>query len=123
LIPAALLVVFLAAGCDSKSGTVSGKVTYKGEAVPGGFVDIIPETGPEKGTVFSSTIGENGEYRVTGVPVGPAQVLIRHPGGPPTRLPRPPRKPYPKRYATAEGSDLKFTVTSGRQQYDIDLKP
>jgi hypothetical protein len=123
LAPAALLLVFLAGGCSPKTGTVSGKVTYEGDVVPGGFVDFIPETGPEKGTVFSSTI-DGGKYRVTGMPLGPAKVLIRHPGEPPTRLPRPaPRKPYPKRYATPEGSDLKCTVAGGRQEYNIDLKP
>jgi hypothetical protein len=122
----AILVVFLAGGCGSKVGSVSGKVTYEGEAVPGGFVDFVPQTGPQKGTVFSGTIDTSGKYQVTGVPVGPATILIRHPGGPPTK-PRPgenpaPRKQYPTRYATAEGSELQFTVAGGSQEYNIDLK-
>jgi hypothetical protein len=115
------------AGCGgSNAGTVSGKVTYMGEAIPGGLVDFVPQTGPAKGTAFSGTIDTKGKYQVTGVPLGPATVLVRHPGGPPAK-PRPgekaaPRKQYPTHYATPEGSDLKFTVAGGSQEYDIDLK-
>jgi hypothetical protein len=119
--------MFLAGGCGSNAGTVSGKVTFKGEAVPGGWVDLVPQTGPEKGTVFSGTIDASGQFRVTGVPLGPVKVLVRQPGGPPTKRPRgekpAPRKPYPKRYATPEGSELGLTVAGGRQEYNIDLKP
>jgi hypothetical protein len=119
-------LLFLAGGCGPKVGTVSGKVTYKGEAVPGGFVDFIPQTGSQKGTVFPGTIDTSGNYKVTGVPVGPVQILVRRPGGAPTR-PQPgerpaPRRQYPTHYDTPEGSDLKFTVASGSQEYNIDLK-
>lgn len=121
----ACLLVLLSSAC-SKTGTVSGKVTYKGEAVPGGFVNFIPQSGPDRGTVFSSAIDANGNYRATGVPVGPVKILIQNPGGPsPKSVPgakRAPRKQYPTRYATPEGSDLTLDVRRGTQDYDIELK-
>jgi len=121
----ALLLALAASGC-SKVGTVSGKVTYKGEAVPGGFVNFVPESGAQEGTVFSSAIDANGYYTATGVPVGPVKVLVQNPGGAPLKSAQgvkpAPRKQYPTRYATPESSDLTLTVGGGSQTYDIDLK-
>jgi hypothetical protein len=113
-------------GCGAKTGTVSGKVTYKGEPVPGGFINFLPQTGPDQGRVFSSTIDESGSYQVAGVPVGPVKIIIQDPGGrPPMNKPKekkaPPRK-YPKRYGTLEGSDLTYAVVGGSQQHDVKLK-
>jgi hypothetical protein len=122
----ALLLLLLAGGCGSKTGTVWGKVTYKGEAVPGGFVNFIPQTGSDQGTVFATTIDAGGNYKITGVPLGPAKILIQHPGGPPSKPARgdkpAPRKQYPTRYATQEKSDLTFTVAGGSQEHDFELK-
>jgi hypothetical protein len=121
----AFLLALLVGGC-SKTGTVTGNVTYKGEAVPAGFVNFIPQSGPKQGTVFSSAIDANGSYRATGVPVGPVKVLVLNPGGAPVKTvsgaKRAPRNQYPTRYATPEGSDLALTVGCGTQKYNIELK-
>jgi hypothetical protein len=118
--------VLLAGGCGSKTGTVSGKVVYKGEAVPGGFVNFIPQSGPDQRTVFPGRIDSSGNYTVSGVPVGPVKILVLHPGGPPARVTpghdAAPPKEYPTRYATEQGSDLTFTVTGGSQEHEIELK-
>jgi hypothetical protein len=84
LVAGAFLLAVLAGGC-SKTGTVSGQVTYKGEAVPGGFVNFIPQSGTLEGTVFSSAIDANGNYTATGLPVGPVKILVQNPGGAPLK--------------------------------------
>jgi hypothetical protein len=114
------------AGCGSKTGTVSGKVTYQGQPVPGGIINFLPQSEPDRGKVFSSGIDANGIYQVVRVPVGPVKITVQDPGGQSAkRIVDPneaPRKKYPTRYATPEGSDLTFTVAGGSQEHDIELK-
>lgn len=114
------------AGCGSKTGTVAGKVTYQEQPVPGGFVNFLPRSETDRGKVFSSGIDANGAYKVERVPVGPVKITVQDPGGQSSkknmqRKAAPPKK-YPTRYATAEGSDLTFTVAGGSQEHDLELK-
>lgn len=62
----------MAAGCGSSLGTVSGKVTYKGEVVKGGTIRIVPEKGPPA----TGDIQEDGTYKITHVATGPAKVSV-----------------------------------------------
>jgi hypothetical protein len=72
-----LSAFLLAAGCGSK-GTVSGKVTYKDKAVPGGKVQFKTE----KGKSYLGTIKEDGSYTVEKVPAGPVTITVE-PNEPP----------------------------------------
>src|SRR5262249_5040643 len=64
----ALLVV----GCSSE-GTLSGKVTYKGEPVQGGSVYFHPEG---KDGNFPSVIQTDGSYSVSKLPRGTAKISV-----------------------------------------------
>jgi hypothetical protein len=129
----ALLAVLSAAGCGGPGvGTVSGKVTFQGVPLPTGRITFIPETGsPAVGVI------EDGKYSVPKVPPGPAKITVEtSPPGPkiivPGEPPPPPESPtakdqayvaIPARYARPDQTDLSYTVQSGSQPNDIDLKP
>jgi hypothetical protein len=125
-------VVCVAAGCKSKvpaSGEVYGKVTSGGKQVTAGFVKFFPEGGGEP---VSSSIGPDGSYRATGVPVGHAKVAIetlefkdltppppgiaKQLGGPRTKY-----VAIPAKYETAETSGLSCEVKKGAIEWDINL--
>src|SRR5438132_935181 len=70
-----LLVLTLMAGCGQKSNTpahVSGKVTYKGQPVPGG--DLAFHS-PDKG-VAHTFLKSDGTYELAQVPTGTLKVTI-----------------------------------------------
>lgn len=134
------LLVFLApvammAGCGSKSGTISGKVTYQGKAVEGGSVNFLSEGA--NSTMKTGGIQKDGSYSVSGVPVGPAKITVQGMKARRLLIPAALQKEQggvkevkteqsevyvPPRYGKTETSDLKYDVQSGKQQHDIDLK-
>jgi hypothetical protein len=59
-------------GCGGGKGTVSGKVTYNGQIVPAGSVQIMPSNGP----AITCEIQEDGSYKVSNVAVGKAKVVV-----------------------------------------------
>ncbi len=70
-----LLIVplgLLAAGCGSSQGTVSGKVSFRGQPLRGGTVSIIPQAGG----AMTGEIKEDGSYTIAKVPTGPAKVAV-----------------------------------------------
>jgi hypothetical protein len=72
----------LAAGCGSE-GSVSGKVSYKGQPVKAGSIHFFPEKG--QGGNFSSIIQPDGSYSVSKLPRGQAKITVdvSSGGGPP----------------------------------------
>src|SRR5262249_16150620 len=60
-----------ALGGLSRTGTVTGKVTYDGEIVPVGTITFFPEKGKP---VFAEIV--HGEYKAEKVPVGPVTVTV-----------------------------------------------
>jgi hypothetical protein len=114
-----MLLDLLTAGCSGEpTGTIVGKVAYRGEPVPGGFVDFLSENGK----VITGQIEPDGAYAVSGVPVGPTAITVRDlSGGMGAASEGAKRRKLPLRYRSAEGSGLRYTVTSGRQQHDLDL--
>src|SRR5258708_17207639 len=64
--------LLLTTGCGRGKGTVKGKVTYKGEALTFGYVQIEAEGGG----VFVGKIEMDGTYTVADVPTGQAKVLV-----------------------------------------------
>jgi hypothetical protein len=144
----ALLLPLCLAGCSS-SGTLSGKVTYKGEALRQGNVLFVAADG----WTGSALINEDGTYRIAHLPPGTYKISVesstsltqggRGSQGPPGGKWRPPKDaPVPKeveeavhntpqrvagppklpaKYAKAETSGLTCEVKSGKQIYDINL--
>lgn len=140
-----LLVCLAATGCGGK-GSVTGKVSYKGEPLGGGTVLFYSEG---QGTA-SSPIGPDGSYKVDKVPAGEVKIGVETksvkpaanfnrpamPTPPPDALPKdaaasiygPPSQPMgkfvaiPDSYADPKSSGLTYTVKPGPQPYDIDLK-
>jgi hypothetical protein len=67
-------LLLLAAGCGAgKSGSVSGKVYYKGEVLKSGTVAFYPEGG---GGNFTSPIGADGSYTITKVRPGKMKISV-----------------------------------------------
>jgi hypothetical protein len=59
-------------GCSSR-GTVSGKVYYKGKALPGGDVRFFPEN---QGGSYYASIASDGSYSLSKLPPGPTKVTV-----------------------------------------------
>jgi hypothetical protein len=139
----------LLVGCSSK-GTLSGKVFYKGNPLPGGTVTFEQQFG-----AFNSAIKDDGSYQVTGLEPGPATITVSSPDPPASPPPGkssmeasvekaksrkveiPPevakhlgdpdaaRRRYmsiPSKYKDPKQSGLTYTVKGGSQSYDIQLE-
>jgi hypothetical protein len=68
-----LLIPFLA-GCAPAIGKVTGKVTYKGQPVPGGFVTFRPVDGRQN--AVTATLEQDGRYSTVEIPAGEVMVTI-----------------------------------------------
>ncbi len=118
------------AGCGGKP-VVTGRVTYKGEPLPGGEIHFITESGPSR----SGVISDDGQFRVEGVPTGTVKVTISSErdegggaGGSPLGSPTgAAAKPVvrvsriPAKYNAVATSGLTFTISGGKQTIDIEL--
>ncbi len=131
-----LLAIFLAGGlflpamgCSRNEGTVQGTITYKGQPLTEGNVSFASE----KGQVVTGPIDKSGRYVVGRVPLGPAKVTVQvfnAASAPPLIFANLPKTPgatstnvtIPRRYAVANQSGLRHTVTPGSQQFNIDLQ-
>jgi hypothetical protein len=132
------------AGCSKPVGSLSGKVTYKGKEVKGGNVIFLKADGQ---TVWAP-IKEDGTYSVDKIPAGPVKVGVETsslkpknaPGQAPRRSNPAPAdaqnqpkqmddpvelaKRYvaiPDKYEDPKTSGKEYTVTPGKQTFDIPL--
>ena len=141
------LAMFAVVGCLGKSqptGTVSGKVTYKGNPVPAGcLVTFISD----RGVAALGTVDASGRYQLmfAGKPDVPAleyNISVTFPGavgpeitdederkymaGDPATIAKFARKeliaPIPKKYADEFKSGLSFQIKEGANSFDIDLQ-
>jgi hypothetical protein len=141
-------ISLLAGGCSSgpprevERAEVTGKVTFKSKALPGGKVTFVTT---KWGFSGSGDIDENGQYKVN-APVGDVLIAVDNrilappkkekgkkeaPKPPPIRLPGdpepapPPKGKYvkiPDKYADPSKSGLTFKVEKGGPQtHDINL--
>lgn len=60
-------------GCGAGKGDVTGKVTFKGEPLKGGYVSFVSESG---GPSFTGTINDDGTYLVPNVQAGKYKVCV-----------------------------------------------
>jgi hypothetical protein len=134
MLPVVLCVLAVAAGCARPTGTVSGTVTYNGQALSVGTVTFVPQEGPAQ----VCSIEPDGRYTVRKVPVGPCNISVV--AGPPSRgmwnldekkmvdgSPATKQSPrsirIPPRYQDPNQSGLTCMVQRGDNSYDINLKP
>jgi hypothetical protein len=116
-----------------KIGSVSGKVLYKGRPVTGGSIAFHSA----EGKVFAGAIHADGTYDLQGVPLGAAKVTVETESLKGSKLKTPPKDkgglpkegegaprylPIPRQYAEVNTSPLRYTVTAGKQTFDIDLR-
>jgi len=139
------LLTLVAAGCGTSTGTVSGKVTYKGNPVTGGNITFIPPPGH---ATVSVPINEDGTYTAEKVPTVNMKVCVEtdslrpNKGGgggaapkysppagataPPGYLSGPAKKgvyvQIPPKYAQPDSTDLSYTVKSGKQEFNAQLQ-
>ncbi len=132
---AALAVASLVclAGCQrgEELGHVTGKVSFKGQPVPSGFVIFANSA---KGVYMTAPLDADGKFEVVmakgaGLPLGEYQIgvsppLMDHPLGP---IEEPPeadkRKDIPRHYREPSTSGLEHEVKSGENVIELDLKP
>jgi len=127
------LAAAVAIGCTKKGGLatapVSGKVTYRGKAVPTGTVMFVPSEGP----AATGEIGTDGTYKLTtchpddGAVIGKHKVTITALQGmgdalPEQRSPTPPPL-IPAKYLNDETSGLTAEVKAGtKNEVNFELK-
>jgi hypothetical protein len=132
-----LLTVLVGCGTNPHSvehADVSGRVTLKGTALPGGQVTFITVKG---GFASNGTIDENGNYQ-TKAPVGDVEIsvtnrMLQSGGGAKTQshpkraapsegqIPKGRWVPIPSAYEDPHTSGLRYTVKPGPQTHDIEL--
>jgi len=116
-----------AAGCGPPrcGGPVSGKVLLAdGTPLKSGAVTFINGAGD----AANAEIQDDGSYRIEQTPFGECKITVTTspPPPPPGVLSLPPgagKSPFADRYCKVDTTDLKFTVNSKAQTYDINLKP
>lgn len=120
-----------AAGCSdahAKTAPVRGKIIYKGEPVPNGTVNFIPEAG---GPSATGEIQKDGTFTLTTYSRGDGAVLGKHKvvivamqdGAdilPEARTPTPPPI-VPVKYTSPATSTLSATVEDKDNQVEFDL--
>ena len=139
--------MFAVAGCWGKAqptGTVSGKVTYKGNPVPAGSLVTFVS---DQGGAALGTVDSSGRYQLmfAGKPNVPAlkyNISVTFPGvigpemtdederkymaGDPATIAKfahkPPTTPIPKKYADEFNSGLSFQIKAGANTFDIELQ-
>lgn len=133
------------AGCSESSlpgptGTVIGKVTYKGSPLPAG--STVTFVNQENGMAAVGQVAGDGSYTLlmrgerkvlTGpyrIAIGPAQVSVDPSSNPEAykaimegtaKMPETTTS-FPEKYKTAETSGLTFSVQPGSNIFDIELK-
>jgi hypothetical protein len=135
-----LVLAVVAAGCGGQRASyqtaeVSGKVMYKGKALPGGMVNFVADKG---GVASNAIIDENGNYKIS-APIGDVHIsvdnrmlekkgsggpVLRRPdseGGVAPTVPKGTYVPIPEKYTATDFSGLTYKVVSGTQTHDITL--
>lgn len=124
-----LATAFVLAGCGSRGGTLSGRVSVDGAPLANGMLMVQAANGAQLSTPVI-----DGRYEVREVPLGPARLAVRSLPPPPMIGPPPTATvtgggpaaghafvPLPDDYADAERSGLRVDVGGGSQRADLEL--
>jgi hypothetical protein len=136
-----MLFVLVTAGCGKNTGTITGVVTVGGTPLPTGWIAFHSQG--ETGQSVESAI-KDGRYTIRDIIAGPVKITVRTydvaaipavkvpQGVPPMPADQikgkqtgPPGKfiPISSKYRNAKTSPLDYSVKSGEQEHNIDLKP
>ena len=123
---AVILCVTAAAPAQEKkpqTGTVSGRISFKGKPLTGGTITFTPS----KGTAVTAAIKADGSYAALKVPAGAARVTIKTESvkPKPTKVVRPGAPKYvaiPRKYSDAKPSVITFVVKEGNQEHNVELQ-
>jgi hypothetical protein len=116
--------MLLLSGCGG-TGTLSGKATFRGQALPGGMVTVVDSANEN----HSGQVQKDGSYSVANIATGPAKVTvgtsssrgnIRNPDA--VKDPWGPYVQIPRHYSDPEKSGFKLDVKTGKQELQLDLK-
>jgi len=118
-----LLAVLLAlVGCSKPTGTVSGKVTYKGAPLTSGEVQFVD---PAKGTGSSGKLDSSGNYTLTGqLPAGTYKVYVQPPIPeqlPPGQVSKRAPFPVPPKYQDPAQTPVSKEVKAGKNDITVDF--
>jgi len=127
-----LVAVWSAVGCTNNKAqpaadTVSGTVRFNGKIVNYGSVAFYDASGRQ----VKSIIQLDGSYSIRNPPQGEVKVVVRT-GPPPPAMASPggdsgkPMKieqiDLPAQYSDPDKTDLRYNVTTGKREFDINLK-
>jgi hypothetical protein len=125
------VLVLAILGCSGGVGSISGKLTYKGQPIPNATITFFTD----QGMPFPVISGSDGTYTISNIPVG--EVLVSVAAPPPAntesgsrekdaaaRAAAPkaadtPSYTLPTAYADPGSSELKIAVHSGNNLFDI----
>ena len=126
------LFVFALVGCGG-TGDVNGKVTYQGKPLVFGTVQFEASDKSLKQAI----IDKDGNYAIAAIPIGEAKAAVNSPNPNSSDLraivregqPEPPPAPkiegwfpIPREYDNLAAPQLTYTIKSGKNVIDIDLK-
>lgn len=127
------LAVLALAGCSDDlpdRGEVSGTISFQGKPLPGGTITFHPQG---EGNPAYGELQSDGTYELTTYEKGDGAVLGEHivtieifaGQAAPSALPGSETRSssIPKKYTSVEDSPLKFTVESGSNTANFELKP
>ena len=127
-----VLLLGFVAGCGPGRGDVTGKVTYKDKPIVFGTVQFETKEGIKQGN-----INADGTYSVPGVVAGEIKAAVNSPNPsssdrsplvregqePPPKLPEVKGWfPIPQEYQNLSAPQLTYTVKTGQNKIDIELK-
>jgi hypothetical protein len=137
-----LVAVLVGCGTRSRSGAVSGKLTYKGQAVNDAALLLYPTSGA--GGPITVPVTTDGSFVISDVPPGEYDIIVQGAEGEGSdasllqNVPaekradmeklmksQPSRKatiPFPQKYKDLKTSDLKCQVTDQKQTLNLELK-
>lgn len=121
-----VVCALLAAGCgkgEKPTGTVAGKVSYKGAPLTAGNINLISSTGAAAMAKIDATGAfkvdgalEAGDYKVYATPPLP------EPQAPGTKAAGPPKFDLPQKFRDPASSGVVVTVKAGSNDLPVEFK-
>jgi hypothetical protein len=135
------IALLLVVGCTSKrnpNGSISGTIHYKGKPVNGATLRLHPVSG--EGPDIPIPVSQEGTFSGYDIPPGEYKIVVESQDPPPEALKMPelpkdsakaeemkqkfqqmrgqeaPTIPYPNKYKKVESTELRCTVTKGKQE-------
>jgi hypothetical protein len=137
-----LAVVLVGCGSRSRSGAVSGKITYTEQPINDAALLLYPADGDSDQPITIPVTGD-GSFRITDVPKGEYKIVVlgAEGGGSDASLLKnipedrqaevkkmmgdrtsPKTIPFPPKYSAPETTDLKCQITDRNQTVNLELK-